>query len=68
MVRLQKCLLVELGLSAGLADGKFGPKTEASLKQFQTNKGLLAGGMQILKKIRTEVLTTSQYEPCRSDR
>ncbi len=32
-VKLQKRLL-ELGLNPGSADGKFGPKTETSLKQF----------------------------------
>ncbi|MCC3508056.1 MAG: peptidoglycan-binding protein [Microcoleus sp. PH2017_17_BER_D_A] len=41
VVKLQKRLL-ELGLNPGPADGKFGPKTEASLKQFQTNQKFLA--------------------------
>ncbi|TAF56008.1 MAG: peptidoglycan-binding protein [Oscillatoriales cyanobacterium] len=44
VVKLQKRLL-ELGLNPGPADGKFGPKTEASLKQFQTNQKFLANGI-----------------------
>ncbi|MEG4317977.1 MULTISPECIES: peptidoglycan-binding protein [unclassified Microcoleus] len=44
VVKLQKRLL-ELGLNPGTADGKFGPKTEASLKQFQTNQKFLANGI-----------------------
>ncbi|TAG63628.1 MAG: hypothetical protein EAZ25_23845 [Oscillatoriales cyanobacterium] len=44
VVKLQKRLL-ELGLNLGSADGKFGPKTEASLKQFQTNQKFLANGI-----------------------
>jgi hypothetical protein len=44
VVKLQKRLL-ELGLNLGSADGKFGPKTKTSLKQFQSNQGLLADGV-----------------------
>ncbi|HEY9295190.1 MAG TPA: peptidoglycan-binding protein [Phormidium sp.] len=44
VVKLQKRLL-ELGLNLGSADGKFGPKTETSLKQFQSNQGFLADGV-----------------------
>ena len=44
VVKLQKRLL-ELGLNPGSADGKFGPKTETSLKQFQSNKGFLSDGI-----------------------
>ena len=44
VVKLQKRLL-ELGLNPGSADGKFGPKTETSLKQFQSNQGFLADGV-----------------------
>lgn len=50
VVKLQKGLL-ELGLNLGSADGKFGPKTEAALKQFQTNKGLLADGIAGVKTL-----------------
>lgn len=44
VVKLQKRLL-ELGLNSGSADGKFGPKTETAVKQFQQNKGLVADGI-----------------------
>ena len=44
VVKLQKRLL-ELGLNPGSADGKFGPKTETALKQFQSNQGFLADGV-----------------------
>jgi hypothetical protein len=44
VVKLQKRLL-ELGLNPGSADGKLGPKTETSLKQFQSNQGFLADGV-----------------------
>jgi Putative peptidoglycan binding domain len=44
VVKLQKRLL-ELELNLGSADGKFGPKTEAALKQFQSNQGFLADGI-----------------------
>ncbi|MEG4803499.1 peptidoglycan-binding protein [Microcoleus sp. ARI1-B5] len=44
VVKLQKRLL-ELGLNSGGADGKFGPKTEAAVKQFQSNKGFLVDGV-----------------------
>ncbi|NJK73161.1 MAG: hypothetical protein HC942_02050 [Microcoleus sp. SU_5_6] len=44
VVKLQKRLL-ELGLNSGSADGKFGPKTETAVKQFQKDKGLLVDGI-----------------------
>ena len=44
VVKLQKRLL-ELGFNPGSADGKFGQKTETSLKQFQSNQGFLANGI-----------------------
>ncbi|MBE9120361.1 peptidoglycan-binding protein [Tychonema sp. LEGE 07199] len=44
VVKLQK-RLQELGFNPGSADGKLGPKTEASLKQFQSNQGFLADGI-----------------------
>lgn len=44
VVKLQKRLL-ELGLNSSRADGKFGPKTEAALKEFQSNQGLVADGI-----------------------
>jgi len=44
VVKLQKRWL-ELGLNLGSADGKFGPKTETSLKPFQSNQGFLAEGV-----------------------
>ncbi|MEG3850621.1 pesticin C-terminus-like muramidase [Microcoleus sp. herbarium19] len=44
VVKLQKRLL-ELELNSGSADGKFGPKTEAALKQFQTNQKILVDGI-----------------------
>jgi Putative peptidoglycan binding domain len=44
VVKLQKRLL-ELGLNLGNADGKFGPKTEAALKQFQSNQGFSPNGI-----------------------
>ena len=44
VVKLQKRLL-ELELNSGSADGKFGPKTEAAVKEFQSNKGFLADGI-----------------------
>lgn len=50
VVKLQERLL-ELELNLGSADGKFGPKTEAALKQFQTDKGLLADGVAGVKTL-----------------
>ena len=44
VVKLQKRLL-ELGLNPGNPDGKFGQKTETSLKLFQSNQGFLADGV-----------------------
>jgi N-acetylmuramoyl-L-alanine amidase len=44
VVKLQKRLL-ELELNPGSVDGKYGPKTETSLKQFQSNQGFLADGV-----------------------
>jgi hypothetical protein len=44
VVKLQKRLL-ELELNSGSADGKFGPKTETALKQFQTNQRFLVDGI-----------------------
>ncbi|MCU0545101.1 MAG: peptidoglycan-binding protein [Oscillatoriaceae cyanobacterium Prado104] len=44
VVKLQKRLL-ELGLNIGNADGKFGPRTETAVKQFQKNRNLLVDGI-----------------------
>jgi peptidoglycan hydrolase-like protein with peptidoglycan-binding domain len=50
VVKLQKRLL-ELGLNSGSADGKFGPKTEAAVKQFQSNQGLVTDGVAGVKTL-----------------
>ncbi len=44
VVKLQKRLL-ELELNSGSADGKFGPKTEAAVKEFQSNNKFLVDGI-----------------------
>lgn len=50
VVKLQKRLL-ELELNLGSADGKFGPKTEAALKQFQSNQGFVVDGIADTKTL-----------------
>ncbi|MDO4806700.1 MAG: peptidoglycan-binding domain-containing protein [Coriobacteriales bacterium] len=42
--QLQRCLNV-LGFSAGEEDGRYGPHTEAAVKQFQESMGQLPDGM-----------------------
>lgn len=44
-VELLQELLTEQGFDPGGTDGVFGPKTQASLKQFQENRGLIANGI-----------------------
>lgn len=44
-VRDMQILLNSLGYDCGTADGKYGNKTEAAVKAFQENNGLLADGI-----------------------
>src|SRR6202042_3606520 len=37
-------MLTSLGYDPGTCDGKMGPKTQAAVKQFQTDNGLSADG------------------------
>lgn len=43
-VRAAQKRLIELGLLKGGADGAYGPKTEAALREYQTQNGLEASG------------------------
>ncbi len=49
-VNLLQRMLTILGYSPGIIDGKFGPKTESAVKQFQQDDGLTVDGI-----VRTEV-------------
>ena len=51
MRRLQRMLL-GLGYECGRADGRFGPRTEASVQWFQTKHGLSATGVADAKTLR----------------
>jgi peptidoglycan hydrolase-like protein with peptidoglycan-binding domain len=44
-VRAMQEALLKLGYAPGTADGKFGRGTEAAVKQFQRNNGLVADGL-----------------------
>ncbi|NOJ30012.1 MAG: hypothetical protein DA328_07580 [Nitrososphaeraceae archaeon] len=51
-VNLLQRMLAILGYSPGIIDGKFGPKTESAVKQFQQDDGFTADGI-----VRADVWT-----------
>lgn len=65
VTRLQE-LLTEAGYSLGAIDGKFGPKTEAALKRYQAEHGLVVTGTAsdtLLSHIEATLEATAPMAP-----
>lgn len=58
-VREMQAILVEMGYLSGIADGDFGGKTEAAIREYQTAMGLEATGIADEATLRL-ILTYSQ--------